>query len=107
MDLDKVMPVAIAGTMEFEIQQKDFIQILHNGYGHWLTVNTIGCQEAEIYLSVSRTRLQLFYHPNCQDDKCTNAESGVTVVYLQLHMQLLLQMAYSQKSVYVVSYYCD
>ena len=38
----------IAGTMEFEIQQKDFIQILHNGYGHWLTVSTIGCQEAEI-----------------------------------------------------------
>ena len=28
--------------MSFEIQRQEFIQILHDGYSHWLTVSNIG-----------------------------------------------------------------
>lgn len=26
----------------------DFVQILHTGRGHWVTISTIGCSEAEV-----------------------------------------------------------
>ncbi len=26
----------------------EFVQILHTGRGHWVTVSTIGCQQAEV-----------------------------------------------------------
>ena len=33
-------------TMMYDIQHKEFVQILHNGHNHWLTVSTVGvrCQ---------------------------------------------------------------
>ena len=36
-------------TLCFEIQRSEFIQILHDGHGHWLTISNIGCKSpAEI-----------------------------------------------------------
>ena len=32
-------------TYTFEIETDDFIQILHNGRGHWLTISTIGAKD--------------------------------------------------------------
>ena len=32
-------------TYTFEIETDDFIQILHNGCGHWLTISTIGAKD--------------------------------------------------------------
>ena len=28
--------------------QGEFIQVLHNGQGHWVTISTIRCQQAEV-----------------------------------------------------------
>ena len=36
--------------MSYDIETKEFIQILHSGLGHWVTASTIGCQEREIYI---------------------------------------------------------
>ena len=33
--------VAVGRTMQFEIQDREFIQILHCNTGHWLTISTI------------------------------------------------------------------
>ena len=33
---------SVGMTQAFDIQQQGFIQILHNGFGHWLTISTIG-----------------------------------------------------------------
>lgn len=36
-------------TLCFEIQRSEFIQILHDGHNHWLTISSIGCKSpAEI-----------------------------------------------------------
>ena len=39
--------VAIGRTMQFEIQDHEFIQILHCNTGHWLTISTVGSKNSE------------------------------------------------------------
>ena len=42
--------VAVGRTMQFEIQEREFIQILHCNSGHWLTISTIGCKPSEVFM---------------------------------------------------------
>ena len=42
--------VAVRVTMQFEIQEREFIQILHCNSGHWLTISTIGCKPSEVFV---------------------------------------------------------
>ena len=35
-------------TLSFHSHHEEFIQILHNGQDHWITVSNISCQEGEI-----------------------------------------------------------
>ena len=35
----------------FDIQSGEFVQILHDGHRHWLTVSTVGAEDgAEVYV---------------------------------------------------------
>lgn len=38
-------PICVTRTLTVDIQRDNFIQILHNGYNHWLTVSKIGKQK--------------------------------------------------------------
>ena len=40
--------VALGHTLAFDVMKGEFVQVLHSGKGHWVTVSTIGCQTAEI-----------------------------------------------------------
>lgn len=42
--------VAVGRTMQFEIQDHEFIQILHCNTGHWLTISTIGSENSEVFV---------------------------------------------------------
>lgn len=42
--------VAIGRTMQFEILDDEFIQILHCNTGHWLTISTIGSKNSEVFV---------------------------------------------------------
>ena len=35
-------------TLAFNIMQGEFIQVLHNGAGHWVFVSTIGCSPGQV-----------------------------------------------------------
>ena len=35
-------------TLSFHSHHEEFIQILHNGQDHWITVSNISCREGEI-----------------------------------------------------------
>ena len=41
-------------TMNFDVEPGEFVQILHNGHGHWLTISTVGNDhpQVEVYDSV-------------------------------------------------------
>lgn len=39
--------VCCGRTYAFDIESSEFTQVLHTGHGHWITVSTIGTQEAE------------------------------------------------------------
>ena len=36
--------------MQFEIQEREFVQILHCNSDHWLTISTIGCKPSEVFM---------------------------------------------------------
>ena len=43
--------VALGRVLSFNINSdREFIQILHLGHGHWVTVSTIGCWDGEIFV---------------------------------------------------------
>ena len=37
-------------TCAFDIESDEFIQIVHNGHGHWLTISTIGSKKGEVFV---------------------------------------------------------
>ena len=37
-------------TLTIDIEHEEFVQILHNGSNHWLTISTIGAEEGEVFL---------------------------------------------------------
>lgn len=40
---DGFQDVLLGQTLGFEVKSSEFIQVLHTGRGHWLTISTIGC----------------------------------------------------------------
>ena len=46
--LNGLQSVLLGLTLSYAIQTEEFIQVLHTGHGHWVTVSTIGCREGEI-----------------------------------------------------------
>ena len=40
--------VALGMTFAFDVMQGEFVQVLHDGQAHWVTISTIGCQQAEV-----------------------------------------------------------
>ena len=40
--------VALGLTMSFDVEPGEFVQILHSGHGHWLTISTVGTQHPEV-----------------------------------------------------------
>lgn len=46
--------VSLGLTMNFDVEPGEFVQILNNGLGHWLTISTIGTPhpEVQVYDSV-------------------------------------------------------
>ena len=40
--------VTLGHTLAFEIQKGEFIQVIHSGGNHWVTISTVGCNVGEI-----------------------------------------------------------
>ena len=40
--------VELGRTLSFDVKKDEFVQVLHNGSDHWVTVSTIGCGPAEV-----------------------------------------------------------
>ena len=37
-------------TMNFDIEPAEFVQVIHNGRGHWLTISTIGTSHPDVHV---------------------------------------------------------
>ena len=46
--LSGLQDVSLGQTLSFEIEFTEFVQVLHTGSGHWVTVSTIGCAPGEV-----------------------------------------------------------
>ena len=40
--------IALGATFAFEIESDEFVQILHNGHNHWLTVSSVGSTPSQV-----------------------------------------------------------
>ena len=68
--------VSLGHTLAFDIQPGEFIQIIHDGHGHWLTISTIGASKnvVHIYDSLlpsigSNTKAQIASILACEDNQ--------------------------------------
>ena len=73
-----LQPPCLGPTCAFDIQKKDFVQIISNGYDHWLTVSTIGAEDGTVnvydslYVSVgSRAKDQIAAIVNTDEREIT------------------------------------
>lgn len=39
---------SLGQTLAFNVQKSEFIQVLHTGKGHWITITTIGCKRGYV-----------------------------------------------------------
>ena len=46
----------------FEVQRSEFVQVLHIGGNHWLTVSNIGCPHATVHIFDSLPNIDM---PSC------------------------------------------
>ena len=46
--LEGLESVILGRTLAFNIEPDQFVQILHTGKGHWVTISTIGCTAGEV-----------------------------------------------------------
>ena len=102
--------------MCFEIQQGEFIQILHDGHGHWLMVSGVitedGAQEIHVYDSMyatvgTYTKKQIASIVSSSEKeiklKMMNVQKqngGCDCGCLPLHLPLPWQMVFSQDIVF-------
>ena len=42
--------VTLGNTLAYNIQTSEFVQILHDGHQHWVTISTIGAKRNEIFI---------------------------------------------------------
>ena len=83
-------------TLTYDIMRKQFVQILHNGQNHWLTVSTIGLQSSyiNIFDNMYSTLSSFFKDQICAllfaNDKVINVQISkkihMIVVSMLLHM---------------------
>jgi len=73
--------------MNSDVQRGEFVQILHTGHGHWMTVSTIGMKLAEVqafdsmYMSVpTMAKAQIA-------NLITTEESAINVLLMDVQMQ--------------------
>ena len=48
--ISELQDVALGHTLAFSVMYNEFVQVLHNGEGHWVTLSTIGCGDAHVDL---------------------------------------------------------
>ena len=48
--LSGLQSVTCGLTMNFDIEPAEFVQIIHNGRGHWLTISTIGTSHPDVHV---------------------------------------------------------
>ena len=46
--LNGLQSVTLGRTLAFNNEEDEFVQILHTGKGHWVTISTIGCTTGEV-----------------------------------------------------------
>ena len=48
--LSGLQSVCCGLTMNFDIEPSEFVQVIHNGRGHWLTISTIGTSHPDVHV---------------------------------------------------------
>ena len=49
-DLSGFQSTVLGQNLSFNPEQREFVQILHNGRGHWLTVSTVGAPSSSVFV---------------------------------------------------------
>ena len=78
-----LQPTILGLSLTFEVQRSEFVQVLHIGGNHWLTVSNIGCPHATVHIFDSL--------PNIDLPSCTKAQIAALLCTDKHQIQLEFQ----------------
>ena len=84
--------VAIGNTLCFDIQTEEFIQVLHTGKNHWVTVSTIGCKDGEIFVYNSQTSSLTTSLTKQIVSLLATPKKNITVMYVYVQCRMAIQI---------------
>ena len=79
--------VALGLTLSYAVQVEEFVQLLHTGYGHWVTVSTVGCKDGEIHIFDSFPPAPTSHLMNQIAALLATPKPAITVNYMDTQMQ--------------------
>lgn len=90
--LNGLQDTALGYVMSFEIQQGEFLQILHSAGNHWLLVSSIGLEYPNVYVYDSLyDTVSTMVKAQIASQLCTQEKSiGVTIMDVQRQVHYAL-----------------
>ena len=79
--------VVLGRTFSFNVQGDEFVQILHDGHGHWLTISTIGVNYPEVSVYDSMYPSTSTNAKNQIASLLATDHNQITLHYLDVQMQ--------------------
>ena len=79
--------VVLGLTLSYTVQTEEFIQVLHTGHGHWVTVSTVGCKDGEINIYDSLPPAPTSHLMNQIAALLATPKPAITVKYMDTQMQ--------------------
>ena len=79
--------VVLGLTLSYAVQAEEFIQVLHIGHGHWVTVSTVGCKDGEIHIFDSFPPAPTSHLMNQIAVLLPTPKPAITVNYMDTQMQ--------------------
>ena len=69
------------------VQTEEFIQVLHTGHGHWVTMSTVGCKDREINIYDSLPPAPTSHLMNQIAALLATPKPAIAVKYMDTQMQ--------------------
>lgn len=100
LHLRGLQDVVMGRTLAFKIETEEFVQILHTGHGHWLTISTIGCKANEVHVFDCMPPAPTADMLNQIAAILCTPQNTITVNYIDVQMQ----EGYSECGTYAIAF---
>lgn len=93
----------LGSNLSFDVVQRDFVQILHNGTNHWVTISNLNAQPSHCNIYDSSMFHSIFDHATVADQICAIMHSSQPMITVH-HANVDKQMNGHDCGVYAIAF---